>query len=465
MTVFAVGEAKIARIEETYQPVYAPRDLFPEWNEEIFNRHRHWLVPNHFDPATGLIKLSVHSWLLQIGGKNILIDACCGNQKDRPTRPFWNMLNTPYLERLAAAGARPDEIDLVMCTHLHHDHVGWNTQLRDGRWVPTFPNARYVFSKPDFEYYLKADADPQTAPVEFGTFRECVLPVVEAGRADLVTGPHRLNEHIEIAPAPGHSAAMWCSSWRHRDSRRSLSATCFTTCCKSTTRTGISRRTRTPIRRGQAGAWCWSTAHRRARSLCPATSERHSPAMSIPSRTDSSRVLVSVAHSPARHVTPFPDTIIQTVSKMKIYSQPLTILSFSCWLLLAMPADGYAQTGDYPSKPVRVIVDSAAGSANDATARILADKLSRIWNQQVLTVNQPGAGGSISARGASTSPADGYTLYLPATSPFLALPGGTGVAPNLPIELPRDFASIAFVLQQPLFIGASHKSGIQTCQR
>ena len=107
-----------------------------------------------------------------------------------------------------------------------------------------------------------------------------------------------------------------------------------------------------------------------------------------------------------------------------------------------------------------MIVDSAAGSANDATARILADKLGRIWSQQVLTVNQPGAGGSISARVASTSPADGYSLYLPATSVFLALPGGPGVAPNLPVELPRDFASIAFVLQQPLFIGASHKSGI-----
>jgi glyoxylase-like metal-dependent hydrolase (beta-lactamase superfamily II) len=148
----------------------------------------------------------VHSWLLQIGKQKILIDACCGNHKSRPTRPFWNMLDTPYLERLAAAGARADEIDLVMCTHLHHDHVGWNTQLRDGRWVPTFPNARYVFSKPDFDYYLAADADPKTAPVEFGTFQECVLPVVDAGRADLVTGPHRLNEHIEIMPAPGHSA-------------------------------------------------------------------------------------------------------------------------------------------------------------------------------------------------------------------------------------------------------------------
>jgi glyoxylase-like metal-dependent hydrolase (beta-lactamase superfamily II) len=207
MSVLTIGQARITRIEETYLPVYPPRHILPEWTDAIAAEHADWLAPNHYDSAKDLIKLSVHSWLLQVGGKKILIDACCGNHKVRPTRPFWNMLDTPYLDRLAAAGARPAEIDYVMCTHLHHDHVGWNTQLRDGRWVPTFPNARYVISKSDFEYYRALDADPNKAePVEFGTFRECVLPVVEAGRADLVTGQHRLNEHVEIVPAPGHSA-------------------------------------------------------------------------------------------------------------------------------------------------------------------------------------------------------------------------------------------------------------------
>src|SRR5690242_3607935 len=130
--------------------------------------------------------------------------------------------------------------------------------------------------------------------------------------------------------------------------------------------------------------------------------------------------------------------------------------------LLTLAVETRAQGDVYPSKPVRIVVDSAAGSANDATARILADKLGSIWNQQVLTLNQPGAGGSISARVAATAPPDGYTLYMPATSPFLALPGAPGVAPNLPIELPRDFAAISMVLEQPLYIGASHKSGINT---
>lgn len=115
---------------------------------------------------------------------------------------------------------------------------------------------------------------------------------------------------------------------------------------------------------------------------------------------------------------------------------------------------------DYPNKPVRIVVDSAVGSANDATARILADRLGEVWNQQVVIFNQPGAGGAISARVAAQSAPDGYTLYMPATSVFLALPGGPGVAPNLPVELPRDFTAIGFVLQQPIFIAASPKSGI-----
>ena len=205
MTLFKVGQATIARIEETYGATFRPADTFADCTAEVLAEHQHWLAPNHYDAARGLLKLSVHSWLLQVGGQNILIDTCCGNHKVKPARPFWHMLNTPYLDRLAAAGAQPHQIDMVMCTHLHHDHVGWNTRLDNGRWVPTFPNARYVISKADFEYFRKLDADPQQGPAEQGTFRECVLPIVEAGRAELVTGPHRLNEHLEIVPAPGHS--------------------------------------------------------------------------------------------------------------------------------------------------------------------------------------------------------------------------------------------------------------------
>ncbi len=125
--------------------------------------------------------------------------------------------------------------------------------------------------------------------------------------------------------------------------------------------------------------------------------------------------------------------------------------------------------GNRRPRPIRLPEQTGAhrrqlggGQANDASLRIIGDKLSHIWGQQVVMLNQPGAGGGISAKVASQAPNDGYTLYMPATSPFLALPGAPGVAPNLPIELPRDFAAICFVLEQPLFIGASHKSGINT---
>src|SRR5262245_13073108 len=148
-------------------------------------------------------------------------------------------------------------------------------------------------------------------------------------------------------------------------------------------------------------------------------------------------------------------------ARVKIPGAPwAAVVIATAWVAHGAPAA--AQNEPYPSKVVRIISDSAAGSATDAAARILADKLSAIWGQQVVTVNQPGAGGGISARVAAQSAPDGYTLYLPATSPFLALPGAPGVAPNLPLELPRDFAAIGFVLQQPLFIAASHKSGISS---
>src|SRR3954471_22574289 len=143
--------------------------------------------------------------------------------------------------------------------------------------------------------------------------------------------------------------------------------------------------------------------------------------------------------------------------KMKSHFAPVAALLLS---VFAAP-DARAQS-DYPNNTVRIVVDSAPGSANDATSRGIGDRLAKVWNQQVITLNQPGAGGGISAKFASQQPNDGYTPYMPSTSTFLALPGAPGVAPNLPVELPRDFAPISYILEQPLYIGASHKSGIDS---
>src|SRR5499426_3497276 len=200
------------------------------------------------------------------------------------------MLNVPYLERLAAAGVRPEEIDLVMCTHLHHDHVGWNTQQRDGKWVPTFPNARYVFSKPDVDYFSKVDADPKEGPAELGTFRECVVPILEHGKADLISGrPHRLNDFIEIDSAPGHSPGHVFFKLESKGKRRfhrrcvaSLAAGLFIL-------TGISQRTRMPHARASAVARSSTTALQATRWCSPVMSASRLRAISKRRKRDTCR--------------------------------------------------------------------------------------------------------------------------------------------------------------------------------
>ena len=200
-----LGAATVRRVEESYEPNFDAKVFFPDWDPAVVDRHAPWLMPAHYDKDSGFLKLSVHSWLLTIGGKRILIDTCVGNHKPRPHRPKWHLMETKYLERLAAAGVRPDEVDMVMCTHLHVDHVGWNTQLENGKWVPTFKNAKYVWSRADYEHYLKLDSDPKTGPVNAGSFRDSVLPVAEAGLMQMVDGAAQLDENMSITPAPGHT--------------------------------------------------------------------------------------------------------------------------------------------------------------------------------------------------------------------------------------------------------------------
>ena len=203
MSTFTIGAATITRIEESYEPNFEAAKFFADWRPEVVERHREWLLPHHYDAASGKLKLSIHSWLERVGGRTLLIDACVGNDKARPNRPLWHMMKTPYLERLEKAGAKPADVDVVMCTHLHNDHVGWNTRLQDGRWVPTFPNARYVFNRTDFEHFKTID--PEKQPGNAAAFKDIVAPIAEAGLADLVSGSHTVDEHLTMEPAPGHT--------------------------------------------------------------------------------------------------------------------------------------------------------------------------------------------------------------------------------------------------------------------
>jgi glyoxylase-like metal-dependent hydrolase (beta-lactamase superfamily II) len=205
MTTATVGAAKLTRIEEIYDFFFEAKTFFADWRDEIATEHMSWLAPHHYDPATKRLKISIHSWLVEIGGRKILIDTCVGNHKSRKARPFWDNMNTPWLERLAAAGVKPEDIDMVMCTHLHVDHVGWNTRLASGRWVPTFPNAKYVFSKTDYDFFNAIERDPKTTPAIHGAFADSVLPIVEAGLCQMVDGAQPIEENISIEPSPGHT--------------------------------------------------------------------------------------------------------------------------------------------------------------------------------------------------------------------------------------------------------------------
>jgi glyoxylase-like metal-dependent hydrolase (beta-lactamase superfamily II) len=203
VSTFTIGAATITRIEESYEPNFEAAKFFADWAPGIVERHREWMLPDHYDPASGKLKLSIHSWLVKIGGRTILVDACVGNDKQRPNRPLWHLMKTPYLDRLAKAGAKPEDVDFVMCTHLHNDHVGWNTRLQDGRWVPTFPKARYLFNKIDFDHFKSID--PEKQPGNALAYKDSVAPIADAGLVDFVSGSHVVDEHLAMEPAPGHT--------------------------------------------------------------------------------------------------------------------------------------------------------------------------------------------------------------------------------------------------------------------
>ncbi len=200
---FAVGDTMIHRVVEYEAPIFDPFFFFLDLTPEMIDENRSWLEPTYIDPATGKIKLCIQSYVVRTPHHNILVDSCVGNHKARPARPFWHMMNSDrYEKNLAATGLSVNDIDYVMCTHLHVDHVGWNTRLENGRWVPTFPNARYLFADRELEHWTeRSAADTDACP----WIADSVLPIVAAGRADAVKSDHVLNDLVRLIPTPGHS--------------------------------------------------------------------------------------------------------------------------------------------------------------------------------------------------------------------------------------------------------------------
>ena len=159
-----------------------------------------WLVP-HYANAEGRLRLNVQSWIVETPTNRIIVDTCIGNDKTNRSVPAWNELNKPFLNDLAAAGYPAETIDTVICTHLHIDHVGWNTKLVDGKWVPTFTNARYLFGKTEYDHWAAHSPEGEHKAV----FEDSVQPIVDAGYADLIGSDHRIGDEVSLIATPGHS--------------------------------------------------------------------------------------------------------------------------------------------------------------------------------------------------------------------------------------------------------------------
>lgn len=199
MLQWQVGEVRITRILEL-EAIGGSRFILPQATPDVI-REIGWLAP-HFADETGRLKMSIHALVVETPSKRIIVDTCIGNDKDRDI-PAWSNLQTDFLADLAKAGYARETIDTVLCTHLHVDHVGWNTMLVDGRWVPTFPNARYLIGRAEFDYWRKEEAgleDHSKSP-----FHDSVAPVFDAGLVDLVETDHRVCEEVSLEPTLGHT--------------------------------------------------------------------------------------------------------------------------------------------------------------------------------------------------------------------------------------------------------------------
>ena len=196
-----IGKVRITKIVEL-ETVGSTRFILPlATNEEI--QKLPWLIP-HFATEEGRLKMSIHSLVVETPTRRIVVDTGLGNDKEGRKVPTWNNRNDPFLETMTAAGFAPDSIDTVLCTHLHVDHVGWNTKLVGGQWVPTFANARYVFGRAEYEHW-RDHSDESDESDKVAVFNDSVKPIADAGRADLVASDARLCDEITLIPTPGHS--------------------------------------------------------------------------------------------------------------------------------------------------------------------------------------------------------------------------------------------------------------------
>jgi len=197
----AVGDLTIHRLIEQETTFLPALEMLPGLTPDLLAENRSWMQKAAALDSKDVLILCFQSYIVKTPHHTILIDSRIGNDKPRPLRPNWSMkTDDTYMRALRAAGFSVDDIDFVMCTHLHVDHVGWNTRLENDRWVPTFPNARYVFAKTEFDYWSEQHAKTPVPP-----FGDSVLPVVEAKQAEMVRNGYEIGDQVRILPTPGHT--------------------------------------------------------------------------------------------------------------------------------------------------------------------------------------------------------------------------------------------------------------------
>jgi glyoxylase-like metal-dependent hydrolase (beta-lactamase superfamily II) len=201
--LISLGEVTIQRVVESEASFFKAQTFFPDLTEEMLAENLGWMAPVYMDAATGNLNLTIQSYVVRTPSHTILVDSCVGNDKERPGRPAWHRQKSDaWMRNLAAIGLGVEDIDVVMCTHLHVDHVGWNTRLEDGRWVPTFPKAEYLFSAVELAHWqARFAADAAAAP----WIGDSVLPILEAKRERLVTSEDAVGDLVRLVPTPGHT--------------------------------------------------------------------------------------------------------------------------------------------------------------------------------------------------------------------------------------------------------------------
>lgn len=210
--ILTFGEVSVTRVIESVGSIgMTPDQFFPGtddsvWAEDVDALRPHFLESDGDTAMTSTSRVAMQSWILRSGGKTILIDAAIGNDKDRPDVPSWSHLHTAFLENLAAAGVAPEDVDVVVNTHLHADHVGWNTRLVDGEWVPTFPNAEYLLPAEDLAFWDPASENTTImGPGAHTVWADSIEPILSAGRATSWSGVHRIDDALSLEAAPGHT--------------------------------------------------------------------------------------------------------------------------------------------------------------------------------------------------------------------------------------------------------------------